>query len=187
MEVVGRIWASYWLLICASFLVVASVVPTWRGGHWCTGWNAWLKFPYSFNVGGWEFPVQSIVPHHHEFSYGLCGIAVLAVAFYFRKRFRWSLLLGAAMLLTLWIIVPGRMTSYQAAMLRRLNEENQAVPVVKAFTRSFLPGEWRFNQGDPKALRRGYSSRAICGVALYPRTGLVLLWPWLISTGLLCG
>ncbi len=59
MEVVGRIWASYWLLICASFLVVASVVPTWRGGHWCTSWNAWLKFPYSFNVGGWEFPVQA--------------------------------------------------------------------------------------------------------------------------------
>jgi hypothetical protein len=150
MEVVGRIWASYWLLICASFLVVASVVPTWRGGHWCTSWNAWLKFPYSFNVGGWEFPVQSIVPHHHEFSYGLCGIAVLAVAFYFRKRFRWSLLLGAAILLTLWIIVPGRMTSYQAAMLRRLNEENQAVPVVKAFTRSFLPENGGSTKEIPK-------------------------------------
>jgi hypothetical protein len=106
MEVVGGIWASYWLLICASFLVVASVVPTWRGRHWCTSWNAWLKFPYSFNVGGWEFPVQSIVPHVHEFSYGLCGIAVLAVAFYFRKRFRWSLLLVSALLLTLLIFVP---------------------------------------------------------------------------------
>src|SRR5712691_12859780 len=116
MEVAGRIWASYWLLICGSFVIVGSVVLTW------------LKFPYSYNVGGWELPVQDIVPHIHEFSYGLCGIAVLAVALYFRKRFRGSLLLGAAMLLTLWMLVPGRITFHHAALLRRLSEENQAVP-----------------------------------------------------------
>ena len=37
MEVAGRIWASYWLLICGSFLVVGSVVnPQNRtsGGYW---------------------------------------------------------------------------------------------------------------------------------------------------------
>ena len=150
MEVVGRIWASYWLLICASFLVIASVVPTWRGGHWCSSWNRWLKFPYSYNVGGWELPVQDIVPHIHEFSYGLCGIAVLAVALYFRKRFRWSLLLGAAMLLTLWMLVPGRITFHHAALLRRLSEENQAVPAVKAFTRSVLPENGDSTEEVPK-------------------------------------
>jgi hypothetical protein len=127
MEVASRIWASYWLFICGSFLVVGSVILTW------------LKFPYSFNVGGWELPVQNIVPHIHEFSYGLSGIAVLGVAFYFRKRFRWSLLLGAAILLTLWMLVPGRITFHQAALLRRLSEEDQAVPAIKAFTKSFLP------------------------------------------------
>src|SRR6188472_1408845 len=79
MDGAGRIWVRYWLLICGSFLVVGSVVLTW------------IRFPYSFNVGGFELPVQNIVPHFHEFSYGVCGIAVLMIAFYFRKRFHWSL------------------------------------------------------------------------------------------------
>lgn len=138
MAVAGRVWASYWLLICGSFLVVGSVIVTW------------LHFPYSFNVGGWELPVQNIVPHIHEFSYGLSGIAVLAVAFCFRKRFRWSLLLGAAILLTLWMLVPGRITFHQAALLRRLSEEGQAVPAVKAFTRSFVPQNSASTEEIPK-------------------------------------
>src|SRR3954452_21251812 len=126
-KVICRIWPSYWLLICGTTLVVGSVAMTW------------LEFPSSFNVGGWELPVQNIVPHVHEFSYGLCGIAVLAIAFYFLKRVRWSLLLGTAILLALWMLVPGRIAFHQAALLRRLGEEGQAVPAVKAFTRSFLP------------------------------------------------
>jgi hypothetical protein len=140
MEIAGRIWASYWLLVCGSFLVVGSVILTW------------LKFPYSFNVAGWELPVQNLVPHVHEFSYGLNGIAVLAIAFYFRKRFRWSLLLGAAILLTLWMLVPGRITFHQAALLRRLSEEGQAVPAIKAFTRSFLPQNGDSTEEVPKHL-----------------------------------
>ena len=138
MEVAGRIWATYWLLICGSFLVVGSVVLTW------------LKFPYSFNVGGWELPVQNIVPHIHEFSYGLSGIAVLGVALYLRERFRWSLLLGAAILLTLWMLVPGRITFHQAPLLRRLSEEGRAVPAIKAFTRSFLPQTGGSTEEIPK-------------------------------------
>jgi hypothetical protein len=140
MEVVGRIWANHWLLICGSFLIVGSAVLTW------------LKFPYSFNVSGWELPVQNIVPHIHEFSYGLCGIAVLVIAFCFRKRFRWSLLPGAAILLTLWMLVPGRITFHQAALLRRLSEEGQAVPAVKAFTRSFLSQNGGSTEEIPKHL-----------------------------------
>jgi hypothetical protein len=127
MEVAGRIWTNYWLLICGSFLVVGSVVLTW------------IKFPYSFNVGGWQLPIQALVPHIHEFSYGLNGIAVLAVAFCLRKRFRRSLLLGAAILLTLWMYVPARMTFQQPAMLRRLSEEGQAVHDIKAFLGKSLP------------------------------------------------
>jgi hypothetical protein len=122
-----RTWANYWLLICGSLLVVGSVALVW------------LKFPYSFNVGGWELPIQNIVPHIHEFSYGFSGIAVLAIAFFLRKRFRWSLLLGAAILITFWLLVPGRITFHQAPLLRRLSEENEAVPAMKAFTRSFIP------------------------------------------------
>jgi tetratricopeptide (TPR) repeat protein len=128
MEVAGRIWGSYWLLICGSFVIVGSVVLTW------------LTFPYSFNVAGFELPVQAaFIPHIHEFSYGLIGIAVLVVCFCFRKRFRRSLLLGAAILLTDWMLVPGRLTFQQPPLLRRLSEESQAVPAVKAFIRSHLP------------------------------------------------
>ena len=127
MGIAGRIWASYWLLLCGSFVIVGSVALTW------------IKFPYSFNVGGFELPVQNVVPHLHEFSYGLSGIAVLVVAFCFRNRFRRSLLLGAAILLTLWMLVPVRITVHQPTLLRRLSEEGQAVPVIKAFTRQHIP------------------------------------------------
>lgn len=127
IKVVGRIWSNYWLLICGSFLVVGSVLVTW------------VKFPYSFNVAGWELPVQAVVPHIHEFSYGLIGVTVLVVAFCLRKRFPRSLLLGAAILLMDWMLVPARITFHQAPLLRRLSEENQAVSVIKAFTRRSLP------------------------------------------------
>lgn len=127
MEVADRVWASYWLLICVSFVIVGSVTLTW------------LRFPYSFNVGGWELPVQNLVPHIHEFSYGLIGIAVLAVAFCFRKRFRWSPLLGAAILLALWLFVSARITVHQSTLLRRLSEEGQAVQAIKVFPGRYIP------------------------------------------------
>jgi hypothetical protein len=140
MNAAGRIWPSYWLFICGSSLIVGSAVLTW------------IKFPYSFNVGGWELPVQSLVPHIHEFSYGLIGIAVLAVAFYFRKRFRRSLLFGAAILATLWMLVPARITFHQHPLLRRLSEEGHAVPAIKAFSRSHLPQNYGSTEKIPKLL-----------------------------------
>lgn len=127
MEVAGRLCASYWLLLCGSLVIFVSVALTW------------IKFPYSWNVAGFELPVQALVPHIHHFSYGLIGIAVLAVAFYFqfRKHFWWSLLLGAAILLTDWMLLPARLTFREPPLLRRLSEESQAVPAIKAFTRSY--------------------------------------------------
>ena len=152
--------ASDWLLVCGILLVVGSVPLTW------------LRFPYSFNVGGWELPVQNLVPHIHEFSYGFCGIGILAVALYFRKRFKWSLLLGTAILLTLWAFVPGRITFHQAPLLRRLSEEGQAVSAVKAFTSSFLhPGHQRIEvrkQFDVVTLPgRAAASLSILGVGWF--------------------
>ncbi len=142
MKVAGRIWTSYWLLICGSFLIVGSVVLTW------------IKFPYSWNVAGFELPVQALVPHIHHFSYGLIGIAVLAVAFYFhfRKHFRRSLLLGAAILFTLWMLLPARLTFREPPLLRRLSEENQAVAAIKAFTRSYVSQNYRSPEEIPKHL-----------------------------------
>jgi tetratricopeptide (TPR) repeat protein len=138
MKVADRLWANYWLLICGSFFVVGSVALTW------------LSFPYSFNVGGWELPIQNLVPHIHEFSYGLSGIAVLAIGFFLRKRFRWSLLLGAAILLTLWMFVPARITFHQSTLLRRLSEEAQAVPAIKAFTRDSVLHDYGSTGEIPK-------------------------------------
>ncbi len=66
-----------------------------------------------------------------------------------------------------------RMTSYQAAMLRRLSEENQAVPVVKAFTRSFLPENGGSTKEIPKHFDvvtlpgRFAASRSILGLGWY--------------------
>jgi hypothetical protein len=80
MEVGGRTWASYWLFICGSFLVVGSVVLTW------------LKFPYSFNVRGWELPVQNIVPHIHKAFAKVKGDGQdCNAAQAIRKFIRWSL------------------------------------------------------------------------------------------------
>jgi hypothetical protein len=123
-------WASHWLLIFGSLLIIVSAALTW------------IKFPYSWNVAGFELPAQALVPHIHHFSYGLIGIAVLVLAFFFRKRFRWSLLLGAAILLTDWMLVPGRMAFQQPPLLRRLSEERQAVPVIKAFTARSLSNSY---------------------------------------------
>ena len=140
MEIAGRIWTSYWLLICGSLMIVGSVVLTW------------IRFPYSFNVAGFELPVQALVPHIHHFSYGLIGIAVLAAALYFRKRFRYALLLGAAILLTDWMLLPARLTFREPPLLRRVSEENQAVPAVKAFTKSYLPPNYGSTEDIAKNL-----------------------------------
>ena len=140
MDVASRIWASYWLLICGSLLIAGSLAPTW------------MTFPYSFNVAGFELPAQALVPHIHEFSYCLIGIASLAVAFYFRKRFRRSLLFGAAILLTIWMLVPVRQIFRQPPLLRRLSEENQAVPVIKAFIRRSLSQNYDSTKGIAKHL-----------------------------------
>src|SRR5689334_804551 len=118
----NRTWTSHWLLICGSLLILGSALLTW------------MRFPYSRNVAGWELPMQALIPHIHEYSYWLNGIAVLALAFFLRKRFRRSLLVGAAILLTLWLLVPVRQILRQPPLLRRLSEEYQAVPAVKAFT-----------------------------------------------------
>lgn len=174
MEVTGRIWVSYWLLICGSFLVVGSVVLTW------------IRFPYSFNVGGFELPVQNLVPHLHEFSYGLSGIAVLAIAFCFRNRFRWSLLLGAAILLTLWMLVPARMSFHQATLLRRLSEESQAVPAIKVFTKRYIPQNHGSTEESAKHLDVVTLSGRFAASLSILAPGMVLFWLWLISSGLLC-
>ena len=142
MKVADRIWASYWLLICGSLVIVGSVVLTW------------IKFPYSWNVAGFELPVQALVPHIHHFSYGLIGIAVLAIALYlhFRKHFWRSLLLGAAILLTDWMLLPARLTFREPPLLRRLSEENQAVAAIKAFTRSHISQNYGSTDEIPKHL-----------------------------------
>src|SRR5262249_50170745 len=57
-----------------------------------------------------------------------------------------------AILVTLWMLVPGRITFHQAPLLRRLSEEGQAVPAVKAFTRNFLSQDDGVTVQAPKHL-----------------------------------
>ena len=138
-EVGGRIWAAYWLLILGSFFIVGSVVLRW------------IMFPFSRNVSGLRLPLlglPAILPRIHLLSYGVAALAILALGFFLRKTFKPSLALAAALLLTLWTLLPARIAFEQSALLRRLTEEDQAVPVVRGFANIYLP----LNFGTPQAI-----------------------------------
>ena len=129
-EVGGTIWAADWLLLLGSFFVVGSVVLRW------------LMFPFSRNVKGLQLPLlgfPGVLPHIHLLSYGVAAVAILALGYFLRKTFKPSLALAAALLLTLWTLVPARIAFEQSALLHRLTDEDQAVPVVRAFTNNYLP------------------------------------------------
>jgi len=99
-------------------------------------------FPFGRNIVGLKLPLlglPGVLPRIHLLSYGVAALAVLAIGFFLRKTFRPSLTLAAALLLTLWTLVPARIAFEQSAFLRRLTEEDQAVPVVRAFTNNYLP------------------------------------------------
>lgn len=122
MEQGALVWSSHWLLICGSFLIVSSVI------------FAWVKFAYSRNIAGFELPVQAWIPHLHYISYGLIGIAVLAITFYLGFP-----LLGCVILLIDWMAVPARMIFRQPPLLRRLGEEEHAVIALKALFSASRP------------------------------------------------
>src|SRR6266446_9865118 len=84
-EAGARVWASYWLLIIGSCLVVGSVILKW------------VQFPFSHNLTGLKFSYlhdPGITPHLTLFSAGVIGVGVLGLGLVVRKRF--PMVLGLA-------------------------------------------------------------------------------------------
>jgi tetratricopeptide (TPR) repeat protein len=129
-EKAGNIWATYWLLIGGSFLILASVVIKW------------VEFPFSRNLSGLRLPLLGQVgplPHLSLFSFGLLGLGALGLGIVFRRRFGPALVLAAMLLLTLWVMVPCHIAFQQPALLKRLIDEDVEAPQVKMFTKEYLP------------------------------------------------
>lgn len=139
-EASARIWATYWLLIVGSTLVLASAVLKW------------VYFAFSRHPLGLQLPLLrkvELIPHLSLFSYGLVGIAVLTTGVLRRHSPRY-LVLTAAILIALWVATPCQIASQQPALLGRLIAEAQELSTIRDFTRSYLPVNYGPLEAYPK-------------------------------------
>ncbi len=138
-ETGAKIWSAYWLVIMGGLLVVGSVVLKW------------IEFPFSRNIKGVSLPLfrsPGLPPHITPFSFGAVAVGILLLALLLRRFYPLALSLAAAFLLTLWLITPEHIAFRQPSLLRRLNNELDALPTIRAFTKDYLPE----NYGAPEAL-----------------------------------
>jgi len=144
-ETGAKVWAAHWLLIVGSFFVLGSTLLKW------------VEFPLSRNLSGLKLPLfrnVGMFPHVYVFSFGVLGIAVLITGLVLLRRFglHLALAVAAAILITLWIVVPGQIAFQQPALLRRLTDEDQEIPVIRAFTSDYLPRNLGSAEEIPKQL-----------------------------------
>lgn len=138
-EATARIWARYWLLLCAAFFIFFSTVLKW------------VQFPFSRDVRGLQLPLLhdlGLLPHLSLFSFGVIGIVLFCAGLFFSRWNPLSLAVAAAFLLTLFSLVPFHIAFQQPAMLQRLAEESEVVPLIRKYTKSYLPE----NYGGPEAI-----------------------------------
>jgi tetratricopeptide (TPR) repeat protein len=134
-------WAAHWLLIAGSFLVFASVVLNW------------VEFPLSRDLSGLQLPLRGnvgLIPHIYLLSFGGLGIAVLTIGLLLSRLSNFLLAFGAAILLTLCMAVPCQIAFQQPTLLRRLTTEAQEVPLIKDFTKKYLPPNYGAVEEIPK-------------------------------------
>ncbi len=140
-EVVGRFWAKFWLLIIGSCFAFGSVILKW------------VEFPFTRNLNGLWLPLLNdpgLTPHISLFSFGSLALAVLIGGLLF-SRFSLAILgATAGVLLTIFALVPAHLAFKQPSMLQRLTEEAQAIPLIKSFTRSYLPQNYGAGETIPK-------------------------------------
>ena len=138
-EFLAKFWATYWLLIIGSFLILGSA------------FLKWVQYPLTSNLSGLKFPLfhdSGVIPHVTLLSFGVLGIVVLIAGVILRRFFVSALGLAAAVLITLCVLTPAHIAFQQPMMLRRLTDELQAVPWRKVFTKEYLPA----NYGSPEVL-----------------------------------
>jgi tetratricopeptide (TPR) repeat protein len=140
-ETSAKFWAAYWLLILGGILIVGSALLKW------------VEYPFSSNLSGLEIPFfnnPGLIPRITLFSFGALGI-IAFIAGVALLRFSVSVLsLAAAFLLMLCTLVPAHIAFQRPMMLRRLADELQATPLIKLFTRDYLP----INYGPAEPLPR---------------------------------
>src|ERR1051325_8725559 len=135
----AKFWATYWLLIIGSFLVLGSAV------------FKWVEYPLRSHLSGIKLPlfqISGIIPHATLLSFGVLAVVVLTAGVVLNRLFPLALGLAAAVLITLCVITPAHIAFQQPMLLRRLVDELQSVPWHKVFTKEYFPA----NYGSPEVL-----------------------------------
>jgi tetratricopeptide (TPR) repeat protein len=130
VEAAATTWAAHWLLIVGSFLVFASTVLKW------------VYFPFSRHPYGVQLPLLrslGVIPHLSLFSYGMIGGAILATGLLLRRSSDRCLATAAAMLIAVCVMLPCQIAFQQPALLGRLTAETQDLPIIRGFTKNYLP------------------------------------------------
>lgn len=142
-EAGGRIWAAHWLLIAGTFLAGAS--PVLR----------WLNFPLSRQFTGLQLPIIrriGLIPHRYLLSYGLLALAVIAIGLLSLRISRWLLPVAAAVLLTMFAVLPCQVAFEQPALLHRLTSEVTDVSLTRTFAKQYLPQNFGYVEEIPSHL-----------------------------------
>jgi tetratricopeptide (TPR) repeat protein len=161
-ETSAEIWAAYWLLIVGSTLVFASAVLKW------------VNFPLHRHPLGLQLPLLrnvELIPHFSLLSYGIVGIAVLTTGLILLWRSDTYLALtAAAILIALWMAAPCQIAFQQPAFLGRLIGETQELPMIRGFTKTYLPT----NYGPAEEYSKHFEFDTVWGrfVAAYSFLGL---------------
>src|SRR5438552_11073903 len=135
----AKVWATCWLLIIGSFLILASA------------FLKWVQYPLTSNLSGLKFPCfhdSGVIPHVTLLSFGVLVIVVLVAGVILGRFFALALGLAAAVLITVSVLTPAHIAFQQPMMLRHLIDELQAVPWHKVFTKDYFPA----NYGSPEVL-----------------------------------
>ena len=144
----ATIWATHWLLFVGGFLVFGSAVLKW------------VNFPFSHHPRGLQLPLLrniELLPHFSLLSYGVLGACVLATGLALLWRSDTFLALAAAILIALWVAAPCQIAFQQPALLRRLNAETQDLPMIRGFTKSYLP----INYGPAEEYSKRFESDTV--------------------------
>jgi tetratricopeptide (TPR) repeat protein len=160
----AAVWAAHWLVIVGSLLLFGSVLLKW------------VEFPFSRNLSGLQLPLLrnvGVIPHIYLLSFGVLGIVVLITGLALLRLSLPLLAVAAAMLVTLWVAVPCQIAFQRPALLRRLTDETQALPLVRVFTKEYLPQNYGAVEEIPKHLNvynvwgRFVSAWSFLGVGWY--------------------
>lgn len=134
-------WASYWLLIIGSCLVLGATKIKW------------VESPFSNNLNGLQLSVlrsADVIAHVSLFSFGAIGVAVLLFGLVSYRWFPIVLALVGAILLTLCVLVPAHIAFRHPAMLRRLTEELQVNSLNSTFVKQYFTPNYGPTELVPK-------------------------------------